>query len=387
MPLVIHSLDLTVDGTTNGTPKVPFTRLPTICGLATTVVSVQTHDATSPNGGGSSSFTPSSCNTTTPAYTPTLTASVVKDSHDPGVRFVTTVSQPPSMPPDHIQAGTEQSALGIPLNVVGTNVGPAGKCLILEGGCIIGSAVVKTPLLSAPLTGALWLEPPISAPSLKIIFPPPVPFSFSGAVDLKTGLTTFSSLPDTPLNSLEVIVDGGPNSAFASTCFPSSGVVTGSFIGQNGAKATSNAPFIVRGCPTPKASPPTVSGGSLTGLAKGHAKLRFSLTAGTSAPLLTSFTLSAPPGLHFVAKQLNRSIKLSGAQLGGAGISHGALVVTFAHPVGRVSVTVGGQAITVSSRLTMKAKRHKLTKLRDSVSVTDAAGKTTMLKLHVGKLS
>jgi hypothetical protein len=385
MSLQINSFDLTVDGHTHTTPKVPFTRLPTKCSLATSQVSVQTYAAASANGAGTSSFTPSPCSTTTPRYTPTLTASVTKDANDSGVRFVTTVSQPLSSPPGSIQAGTATTVLRIPFKVIGPSIGNAAAC-ISSGGCTIGSAVVLSPLLAKPLVGTLSLDPPATSPSLTVTFPPPVAFTFSGVVNIGTGVTTFSHLPDVPLSSLEVIVDGGPNAAFAATCNPSSGVITGTFVGQNGARARSNAPFTVTGCPKVKVGAPTVSDGSLTGVGRGHPKLSFKVTAGTNAPELRSVTLSVPAGIHIVAKGLKKGAWLSGATLKYASVSHGRLLITFGPSVG-FTVTIAGKAITASKSLVKKAKRHKLRKLSGSLSATDTSGKSTRLKLSFGKLS
>jgi hypothetical protein len=384
-PLVIKSLDLTINGTTDAHPSVPFTRLPTKCTLAITQVSVQTYAASSPNGSATSSFTPSACNARTPAFTPTLTASATRDANDNGVQLITTVSQPASVPPNKIQAGTLTTALGIPFTVVRPNVGNAAACLS-SGGCTIGRAIVRSPLLAGPLQGTLSLQPPASSPNLTVTFPPPIAFSFSGVVNLGTGVTTFSNLPDVPLNSLEVIVDGGANAAFAATCNPASGVVTGRFTAQNGATATSNAPFTVQRCPPFKGSPPTVSDGALTGLAKGHPTLRFNVTAGTNAPELKALTVSLPHGVSFVAKKLKSGLTLSGATLKHASIRHGRLLITFAESVG-FSVTVSRKAIKVTESLSSKAKKHKLKKLSGSVTATDASGKSTKLKLPFRKLN
>jgi hypothetical protein len=385
MSLQINAFDLIVNGQTSTNPPAPFTRLPTNCSLATAEAMVQTYAASSPNGSGTSSFTPSPCNATTPAYTPTLTASVKKNATDKGVRFVTTVSQPASVPPGSIQAGTATTRLGIPPSVLSPNVGPDAVC-ITSGGCTIGSAVVSSPLLAKPLVGTLSLVPPATSPSLKVTFPPPIAFSFSGVVNLGSGITTFSNLPDVPLNSLEVIVNGGPNAAFAASCNPTSGVITGSFVGQNGATANSNAPFTVVGCPHVKVGPPTVSGGSLTGLAKGHPMLGFTLTAGKNAPELKSLTLAPPAGIHFVARQLKQNLTFNGPTLRRVGVSGGKLVLRFAKAVS-VTVTITGRAITASTGLVRKAQKHKLGKLSALVSTSDVSGKHTTLKLLFHKLS
>jgi hypothetical protein len=250
-----------------------------------------------------------------------------------------------------------------------------------------------TPLLSQPLTGRVVVVKGSGLlPGLTIVLTSPVTVELPGVVTAAAAgiSTTFSTVPDIPLKDLIVSLTGGPNAAFTTTCAQTSASIAGAFTGQNGKTANLSAPVTISGCgpgvgTTPGA--PTISPGSLTGLAKGKPKLSFKLKGGSNAPKLSSFAFSLPSGLSFISKQVAKGVKLGGAAAKSAKVSHGKLVVTLKSAAGSVSVTIGAKALKLSKGLLKKAKKHKLGTPKVKVTVTDAAGKSTKLTLVFVTLS
>jgi hypothetical protein len=133
---------------------------------------------------------------------------------------------------------------------------------------------------------------------------------------------------------------------------------------------------------TPK--PPTVSRFSLSGVPKRKAKLSFTVNAGAFAPALKSVTISLPSGLSFAKarKALSKGIvvKSGGRRLKSkAHLSHGALTLTFASAVQQAAVTIAGPAITETTGLASKARKHKKFRVSLGFKLGDASGLTTRL--------
>jgi hypothetical protein len=370
--VVLNSQQLTINGTSP--TGLPFTRLPTSCVTATTTLSVDTYAADG-NGSGSDSFTPTGCSAL--AYQPTVSSAAVRDANDQGVKLVMTVKQKAG------EAGNKSATFGLPTQVIQPNTaaGLAHPCAnpTLATCTPVGSAVASSPLLAATLQGTVYLVGPVSSPSFVVAFPPPVAIRLTGAFDAHNETVTFPTLPDVPISSLVMTFNGGPRSVFESNCSAQTGTISGSFAGQNGAAFNSNSSLSLTGCPPP----PVVSGGSLSGIGHGKAKLGFTLSAGGGAAKITSFTVSLPSGLSFNSKHLAKGLSLKGAGKHKAKLQGGKLVVTLDVAASRVSVLIGGSAINVSRSLAKNVKKHVLKTLAVSTKVTDAAGKTTALSLKL----
>lgn len=365
----LNSQQLTIHGTSSN--GLPFTRLPTSCGTATTTLKVDTYAADG-DGSGSDSFTPSGCSGL--IYRPTLSSTAVRDAKDAGVRLVAKITQTAG------EAGNKSATIGIPSNVIEPNTtGLAHPCsdLTLAACTQVGSAVVSSPLLAGSLPGKVYLVGPVSSPSFVLAIPAPVAIRLTGAFDVQHEAVTFSSLPDLPISSLVVTFDGGPNAVFKSSCAVRTGTLSGSFNGQNGASFNSNARLTVTGCP------PTSSGGSLTGVAHGKATLSFTLSAGDNAHRIKSFTVSLPRGMSFNSKHLGKGLSIKGAGKHKAKLERGKLVVTLDVATSRASVVIGGSAIEVSRSLATKVKNHAVKTLVVATRITDTAGKTTALSLKL----
>lgn len=351
--------------------------------------------------------------------TPAFTVTASRDTADSGVQVTTDLKQPGT--PD--QATSRTVVLTLPPNVLGPNVSA-----VVGGGILctdpsfascktIGTALSTSPLYPAALTGSAYLTGTLAAPAIALVFPPPFPITLSGAVNISTGSTTFTGVPDLPLTDLQVVLAGGPNSVFTPSCNPDSGTASTTLTAQNGDQtATAQAPFTVSNCPPPAnpaggAPTPTKSGGGappparrtrhmgrphlasivLRRFAHERFRLRVKLTAGRDAPALKTISLALPTGLRFAQKPGRRFALRPRVSTDGRGIASIRLVgrrlrITLRRAAQRVNVSVLGLTLA-GMRHPAKRQRH-LRQLRVvvSVSVSDAAGRRTRLPpraLHV----
>lgn len=369
----VTSLSFTINGTAataTGSPgTTPFTRLPTSCATATSTLSVQTYAASSPNGASSSSFTPTGCSALT--FTPSMTATATRDTSDPGVTLVTTVTTNPT------QAANKSLVLTVPTSTLAPDVFNAGHLF----NQVIGSATAATPLVTSPLVGTVTLTGTISAPALTISFPPPFSLQFSGAINLAANSVTFLTVPDVPLSTLTLTLQGNATSLFYTTCSQPNGTLQADFGGQNGATSTVTTPLAITGCPPPVVA--TVSSVSANGLKKGSAKLAFALAAGAGAPKLNSFTVSLPGGLRFNKTTYRKGLSVSGAKIKSASLSGGKLAVTLKSAVTQLSVKLSTKALIETAALRTKIKSNKVKSLTATVVAKNTSGKTLTLKLKL----
>ena len=201
-----------------------------------------------------------------------------------------------------------------------------------------------------------------------------LPLSFS-ATGLPAGLSMSAS----------GLISGTPTTAGASTV-----TVTA---GDSKANAGSTAfPFTI----AIPIAPPTVSGVSLTGIAKRKAKLRFKVSAGGNAPAISSITVKAPSGLAFShsAKSLAKGIVVKGSNgkkvKFKAKVSGGVLKITLSKSQRSATFTISGSAIGVGASLAKKEKakgKKKLKSVSFVVTVTDASGHATKLAVTTRPLS
>jgi hypothetical protein len=234
-------------------------------------------------------------------------------------------------------------------------------------------------------------------------------------VDITNGTTTFAQVPDLPLTDLQVVLTGGPNSAFTPSCNPASATATAALTSQNGDQTvTANAPFTVSNCPpptpgsgpviTPAKPPPVLPPGKVVQIGRPHLKsvslhkvrrhrfvLKVSVVAGKNAKGLKKVRIVLPAKLRFALAhgqrlRLRKRVSIRGGHLASVGRSHGRVLVTLRHPAKSVVVSIRGLTVPVSAH---GAKRHHFRRLRIVVSVTDAAGKPTRfgarsLRVRVG---
>ncbi len=352
----LSSISLTIDGTlANGQP---FTRMPTNCSPGSSSVTVVYANGSKETTTASPDFAPTGCSSL--PYAPVLSASVVKDPHDAGVKVVTIVSQTAD------EAAGAGQTLALPWPALSPN---QGALSIQNTGTAVGTAVAASPLIPTPLTGQAFLtgSGPFT-PTLTLQFPAPNQLTLVGTVNLTSHSVTFQNLPDVPQTSLVVTLFGGPYALQSATCAPPRGTLTGTFTGQNGQTALDKVPLTVSGCPTA----PSISGSSLRGLAGGKPTLRFRLTRGSNAPNVKSFVVALPHGLSFNPKKLGKGVSIGAAHT--LRLAGGQLTVRLKRAVGTVSVTVKAPALVESKQLTKQVRTRAVGQVNVRITVTDAAG-------------
>lgn len=347
----LKTMSLTVNSTLGGKP---FTRMPSNCSPGHSSLTITYSDGTKETTQASPDFTPTGCSSL--PFNPALSASAVKDPNDSGVKVVTTQTQALG------EAAGLSTALALPWPALSANT---NSLSIQNTSTPVGTAVASSPLQPTPLAGMAYLTGGAFTPTLTLRFPPPVQLTLVGTVDLNSHIVTFSNLPDVPQTSLVVTLFGGAQAAEATTCAPPGGTVHASFTGQNGKAVTVTQPLTISGCP----SVPSISHGSLSGVAGGRPALRFTLAKGSNAPTLKSFVVTLPHGLTFSAKKLRKGISVSAAHT--LRLRAGALVVTLKPPAASVSVSIHGPALVEGKQLKRKAGAHPESV---QITVTDASG-------------
>jgi subtilase family serine protease len=126
--------------------------------------------------------------------------------------------------------------------------------------------------------------------------------------------------------------------------------------------------------------PPALSKLSFGNIGKGKAKVSFTLTQGTGAPAIRSFSISLPKGLSFAkkTKTLSKHISLKGTKYS-LKLSRGVLTITLRTPASKVAFSIGAPATLVSRSLKHKVHTHKVKSLSIGVKVLDAGGHATRL--------
>ena len=140
---------------------------------------------------------------------------------------------------------------------------------------------------------------------------------------------------------------------------------------------------------TIKPGPPSATNVSLSGLATGKPKLRFTLQAGQSAAPIRTLQLTLPRGLRFLHHPRAVRISVAAQQVK---LRPGTLTATLRRPSQSVEITIAGPAINERKPLAAEIRRirrynrthrrkHTLT-IRIRCVVTDATGQHTNLTLN-----
>jgi hypothetical protein len=314
-------------------------------------------------------------------FTPQLKITATKDTADNNVALTTSSIQQNAL----AQAADKTVTLTVPPAVLSPNL--TNALALLNSGTSVGTATAISPLLPVPMTGHVTLTGTALASNLTVTFPPPFQLSLQGGISRTSSSVMFSDMPDLPLSNFSMSLYGGASGLHETTCNPAGGTLMGVFAGQNGVTATSNVPFSIAGCSTATTPGlPTVTGNVLSGLGKGHAKFKFNISKGTSAPPVKTVDIGLPSGLKFSsqAKDLKEGVRVSGATFK---VSHGHLDITFKHPISTASGTITSPELEVGSKLSHKvkneAKHHMFKPLTFPFKVTVPGGITTTLTLTV----
>ena len=356
------------------------------------------------------------------AYAPKFSVSATRDSGDKEVSLSTTITQGAS------EAPNRDVALTFPTTTFGVNLNALRNlCTGSVSGCpTVGSVTASSPLYPTPLTGKAYLTGNSSGLALTLQFPSPFPLTLSGAIDQLKNSATFTGLPDIPLTNLQVALNGGPTGLFLTSCQYPSGTATAGLTDQNGDRSRSvPANFTVSGCPgasgtgtgggrgtgggagtggggtgtggssggttlSPTSTAKIVSK-SVSGLAKGKPTLTFKVAVGRKAAKLDRLTVGLPSGLSFTRHKVGKRFKVIGVRLKGATIkslalSHKHLVITFKKASRTITVTMGSRSLKESKGLRAQAQKHKLKRLKLTVSARNTKHKTKKLTATVTKL-
>ncbi len=344
------------------------------------------------------------------SYSPSFSVSAKKDSADKGVALTTNVTETAAMAP------SQSVGLSFPTAVLGPNLASLGNfCATYSSSCpVVGSVTAQSSLYPSALTGRAYFTGSSTGPMLTLVFPAPFPLTLTGTINLVTNSATFNGLPDIPLTSLAVTLNGGSKALFDTDCETPSGTATARLVDQNGDTTRNvSAHFGVVGCPgvsaggpgsaattsgstatsagpTATASGTQLAGRSVRGLASGKPSLTFRVSAAKNRPKIRRMTVTLPSGLSFRGHRahhlrLVRGITLKGAKLRSAVLSHGRLVLTLRRTTRRATVTLGPSSLRESKALRAKARAHKLTRLRLHVAVLNAHHQTRSLTIAIGK--
>jgi hypothetical protein len=354
-------------------------------------------------------------------YNPSFSVSARKDSGDKGVALTTNVTETAAMAP------SQSVSLAFPTSVLGPNLASLAElCRTLSSGCPqVGSVTAQSSLYPTALTGRVFFTGNASGPTLTLVFPAPFPLTLTGTINLVNNSATFTGLPDIPLTSLAVTLNGGSRALFDTDCATPSGTATAKLVDQNadqtrnvaakfgvagcpgvssgagsgsgagaGAGATTNGSSATSAGPTATASGTRLAAHGVTGLATGRPSISFRLAVARHRPAIARITVSLPAGLRFSGHRahhrlLVRGVTTRGAAVRSAVLSHGHLVLRFRRAARRAEITLGPSSLRETRALRARAHAGKLRRLRLRVSALNTRRQTrsltvTILKAHLG---
>jgi hypothetical protein len=408
--VIVNALKLTIDGTVDGKT---FTRNPTSCSAATTTLTVDSYGAPSTSTTQQSSFTPTGCGTL--PYTPKLSGAAAQDTGDDGAGFAATITQ------TYNEADNTQVLLTLPASL-------SPRLSLLASACTnanlsqcpsVGSATVATPLLAAPLTAKIvFVAHAGSIPTLAILIPAPLNLQLD-AIPILTGSAVQAlvvGIPDIPLSSLTLSLQGGPNSLFRAGVHLCSSpqTVSGNFTAWSGASASPSATVAVSGCPagsttssarTVAATTPTpaattrvvpiahgrsahapADGATVTYARPAHGtpKVTVAVGSGSRTPI-SSVSIRFLAGLSFNAGKLRRYVRvvLDGRKVDAkVTVKHGVLRIAFGRG-GRVAIIVlSGPALRKPASTAGDARSRHAGTLTMVVTEAFVTGPPTVLQLR-----
>jgi hypothetical protein len=248
--MTITAMNLTLLGKPAGAAK-PFMTMPTGCGPATSQVAATSSVGTAATRS-APAFTPTACAQL--PFKPQIGGTISNDA-SPSLRTVITG------PPDN--ANTASAAVTLPAGVAVNLPAVNNECTLPQqaaGPCPaaarVGTAVAQSPLLP-PLTGPVFLAELAGQPfpGVRVDLSGVVSLSLTGPVSLGKQLTTtFSGIPDVPLERFQLSFDeGGALLARKDFCRGPLPRMSAVLTGHNGAKVSLREPLSVTGCRKPVA--------------------------------------------------------------------------------------------------------------------------------------
>jgi hypothetical protein len=409
------TLELTLPNSLDGVPidvteidsTFTGTRFPATCPAtpANITLSANSYNDPSATATASAPLPVSGCSAL--AFDPQYSLSAVRDASDKVVKVTTDITQAATESP------SSSVSLALPYATLTPSLaGVKNLCAqgVASGTCKpVGSVTAQSPDYPKALTGQAYLTGSLSGLTLTLVFPAPFPLTLVGTVDLRTNVTTFTGLPDIPLTSLLVTLNGGPTGLFQTTCLTPTNTSTATLTDQNADKtAKPMAKFTVQGCPSTSSggggggsssggassSRPHVSSTRIAGLKTGKPSMRFTIKAARKGKL-RSFTVKLPKGLSFRTHRAHkqrvvRGLKLKGGKLKSEKLSKGRLTITLRKATKRVTVAVSHRGLKESKALRKharaKSKKKRLKRLRLTVIARNAKGKRTTIHVSVKHL-
>jgi hypothetical protein len=405
------TLDLTLPNSLDGSPiditeiDSTFTgiRFPTTCPStpANVTLSTNSYSAPSTTVTAATPLPVSGCSAL--PYDPQYSLSVTKDGGDKVVSLKTTITQAADESPN------STVSLAFPEASLAASIGGLKNlCSSVSGGrCTpVGSVTAASPDYPTTLTGQAYLTGSLSGLSLTLVFPAPFPLTLVGTVELKTNVTTFTGLPDIPLTSLIVSLNGGAGGLFDTSCAVPSNTSTATLTDQNGDKtATPSSKFTIAGCPSSSSSggrgggssssrrsaKPHISATKLSGLTKGKPSLRFTVRAATHAKLKV-LTVKLPKGLSFRGHKVHKTTRIKGgltfrgAKIRSEKISKGRLIITLKRATVKATVSIRSTGLKESASLRERATHRKFKSLKLTVVAKNSKGKRTTIHVSVTHL-
>jgi hypothetical protein len=361
IPSRVDALTLRLFGTVNGKA---FTRLPTSCGPAQTLLTIDSYRVSPTAATAASSFAPVGCGSLT--YQPQAAVTATVDPSDDGVGLTASFTQTPG------EAATRNVAMFLPSGLAPNRSALSSACVAGDVSTCptVGTATATTPLLASPVAGKLVLA---AGSSLYAVFPPPLSLTIPGSASISGEdlQLMFFGMPDVPFTGLTIGLNGGPGAILAVGNGLCSGpqTVGGQLVSQSGATIPLNTGLSVSGCRNFGSSrAPGASGASFSGLASGHPKLRF------QASNVTTMSIALPAGLSFNRPYKGRGLALSGAKLKNMRRIHGRLVITLRSQASRVTVTISAPLLRESSGLLRKVKARQAKPGVLSLKLTGSGG-------------
>jgi hypothetical protein len=248
----------------------------------------------------------------------------------------------------------------------------------------VGTARATTPLLPGELSGPVYIvqHPGNPLPKLAIFLDGRVSIKLEAQNEL-AGLkivNRFDSIPDLPVSSFELTINGGTNGVlknYGDLCDRVQGEVT--FTAHSG-RTTSDKPLVeVPKCGIVKGAPRVTA--SLRGIAKGKAKLTLRARRASDGSNLRTLSVKLPRSLRPNSKKArrglvvktSRKLKRSQWRLSRKGV----LTVRKlpARGVRTITATLRGGVLEPSKALRKKVRKHKRVTINLKVRLTDVKHK------------
>jgi hypothetical protein len=295
-------------------------------------------------------------------FAPAIDATITKDSK--GATFETTVTQGAG------QANLASAAIALPTSLTVRPSAAGVACpaaTYAAGGCAasaqVGTATASSPLLAAALSGPVTLESTPTGFTLGIALGGPISLPLTAAVNLATMTTTLSGIPDLPVSSFVLHLNGGAASMLTTTATACDkpGTLSATFTAHNGATATAKLTPKISPCPPGSAG---ANGGTTDGIPPG-VSLKVKLTRAVAHPQLSAtlrdpgiryVRLTLPGGIALAPHRPGLTVKVNGHVLGPKSmrLTKHSLLLKMGGGVSTITISIRPPALIVPARLTKK---------------------------------